>query len=103
MHLQNLKLLRPTVYEKIHLQENTLYDLDPKMTLTLGSRSHIMLPSTLHIMLPMHLLSLKLLCPMLSEKMHLREKTLFDLDQRSHDVLPSTLDIMIVIYAHAKF
>ena len=28
MHLQNLKLLRPTVYEKMELQESTLYDLD---------------------------------------------------------------------------
>ena len=28
MHLQNLKLLRPTVYEKMDLQESKLYDLD---------------------------------------------------------------------------
>ena len=27
MHLQNLKLLRPTIPEKMHLQENTLFDL----------------------------------------------------------------------------
>ena len=28
MHLQNLKVLRPTVSEKMDLQEITLYDLD---------------------------------------------------------------------------
>ena len=28
MHLQRLKLLRPTVKEQIHLQENTVFDLD---------------------------------------------------------------------------
>ena len=28
MHLQNLKLLGPKVKEEMHLQENTLYDLD---------------------------------------------------------------------------
>ena len=28
MHLQNLKLLCPKVKEEMHLQENTLYDLD---------------------------------------------------------------------------
>ena len=28
MHLQSLKLLRPTVKEEMFLQENTLYDLD---------------------------------------------------------------------------
>ena len=27
MHLQSMKLLRPTVHE-MHLQENTLYDID---------------------------------------------------------------------------
>ena len=28
MHLQSLKLIRPTVKEEMHLQENTLFDLD---------------------------------------------------------------------------
>ena len=28
MHMQNLKLLLPKVYEEMHLQENTLFDLD---------------------------------------------------------------------------
>ena len=28
MHQQSLKLLYPTVKEKMHLQENTLFDLD---------------------------------------------------------------------------
>ena len=28
MHLQSLKLLPPTIWEEMHLQEKTLYDLD---------------------------------------------------------------------------
>ena len=66
------------------------------MTLTLGSRSHKMLASTLHIMWPMHLRSLKLLCPMVKEKMHLQEihYLTLTLGSSSHEVLPSTLDIM---------
>ena len=32
MHLQSLKLLCLTVKEEMHLQENTLYDLDVKLT-----------------------------------------------------------------------
>ena len=39
------------------------------MTLTLGSRSH-------------KLLTMKLLCPTVQEKMHLQENTLFDLDPK---------------------
>ena len=31
MHLQNLKLLRPIVKEKMDLQESTLYDLEVKV------------------------------------------------------------------------
>ena len=34
----------------MHLQESTLFDLDLKVKVTLGSRSHKMLPSTLYIM-----------------------------------------------------
>ena len=103
MKLQSLKLLHPTVYKEMHLQENTLFDLLNlkvtwivaqyplhhvtyaaakfevatsnglgknafaskyiiwPLTLTLGSRSHKMLPSTLYIMWHMQLQSLKLL------------------------------------------
>ena len=50
------------------------------MTLTLGPRSHKMLLSTIHIMWPMHLRTLKLLCPMVQEKMHFQVNTLFDRD-----------------------
>ena len=71
------------------------------MNLTLESRSHKMLPSTIHIMWPMHLYTLKLLCPVVQEKIHLQENTFFDLGvfdldlgSRSHEVLPSTLNIM---------
>ena len=39
-----------------------------------------MLPSTLYIISPMHLQSLKLLCPTVKEEMHLQGKTLYDLD-----------------------
>ena len=102
MHQQSLILLHPMVKEKMHLQENILFDLDlcfkvtrnvaqcplhhvtfaPTefevttskglgedaftrkfniwlLTLTLGSRSHKMLPSTLYIMWPVQLQSLK--------------------------------------------
>ena len=39
-----------------------------------------MFPSTLDIMRPMHQQSLMLLHPMVKDKMHLHENTLFDLD-----------------------
>ena len=61
----------PVVKEKMHLQENTLFDL--------GSKSPEMLPSALYIMWPMYLQSLKLLCQTVKEKMHLQENSLFDL------------------------
>ena len=59
MHQQNLMLLHPMVKEKMHLQENTLFDLD--------------------IMWPMHQHNLILLHRTVKEKMHLQENTLFDL------------------------
>ena len=62
------KLMRICVYKKIH-----------NLTLTLGSRSHKMSPSTLDIMWPMHRQNLKLLLPKVYEEMHLQENTLFDL------------------------
>ena len=49
------------------------------LTLTLGSKSHKMLPSTLYIMWPIQLQSLKLLLLTLKEEIHLQENTLFDL------------------------
>ena len=48
------------------------------LTLTLGSRSHEVLPSTLDIMWPMHMQNLKLLLPKVCEEMRLQENTLFD-------------------------
>ena len=121
MHLWSLKLLCPMIKEEMHLQENTLNDLDlvvkatqnvvqypPNhmnyapakfevatsnslredgftkkvnyVTLTLGPRSHKMLLSTIHIMWPMHLRTLKLLCPMVQEEMQFQVNTLFDRD-----------------------
>ena len=76
LYLQSLKLLRPMVKE-MNYQENTLFDLDPKVK---GSRSHKKLSSTLDIMWPMHQQSLMLLHPMVKKEMHLQENTLFDLD-----------------------
>ena len=32
MHMKSLKVLRPTVWEEMHLQENTLFDLGFKVT-----------------------------------------------------------------------
>ena len=34
MHLQRLKLLRPTVKEQLHLEENTVFDLDLSIKVT---------------------------------------------------------------------
>ena len=34
LHLQSLKLLHPTVMEKMHLQESTLFDLDLQVKVT---------------------------------------------------------------------
>ena len=82
MYLQSLKLLSPIVKElspivkEMHLQENTLFDHDPKVK---GWRSHKMLPSTHDIMWPMHQQRLMLPHPMVKEKMHLQENMLFDL------------------------
>ena len=109
--------------EEMHLQENTLFDLDHRVkedqghtkccpvlstscdlctskvwywyipwlrrrwiykkihysTLTLGSRSLEMLPSSLDIMGPIHQQRLVLLHLTVKEKIHLQENTLFDL------------------------
>ena len=51
------------------------------LTLTLGSRSHKMLPSTLYIMWPIQLQSLKLLCLTVKEEIQLQENTIFDQGQ----------------------
>ena len=45
-----------------------------------GSRSHKMLTSTLNFMWPKHQQSFLLLHPMVKEKIHLQDNTLFDLD-----------------------
>ena len=46
MDQQSYILLHPKVKEKMHLQDNTLFDRD----LRFGSRSYEMLPSALYIM-----------------------------------------------------
>ena len=63
---------------------------------TLGSRSHKMLLSTFNIIWPMHLLSLKLLCPMVKEKKHLQKIHYMTLTygSRSHHMLSSALQII---------
>ena len=45
----------------------------------LGSRSHEVFPSTLNIMWPIHMQSLKVLCPRVKEEMHLQENAIYDL------------------------
>ena len=54
------------------------------------SWAHKLLPSTLDIMWPMHQQSLILLHPMVKEKMHLQENTLFDLGHMKCCPVPST-------------
>ena len=39
LHLQRLKLLRPTYKEQMHLQENTVFDLGIKVTTDVDQRS----------------------------------------------------------------
>ena len=41
MPLQSLKLLRPTVWEKMHLQEKTLFDLGVRVTGNVASTLNI--------------------------------------------------------------
>ena len=65
----NLKLLRPTVWEEIHLQEDTLYDLD----LGQGCTKSNPVPST-----SCDLFTLKLLRPRIWEEMHLQENSLYE-------------------------
>ena len=40
MRLQRLKLLRPTVKEQMHLQENTVFDLDLGIKVTQDVAQH---------------------------------------------------------------
>ena len=63
--------------KEMHNQENTSFDLDPKVK---GLKVTKKLPSTLDIMRPMHQQSLILLHPTVKENMHLQENTLLDLD-----------------------
>ena len=69
IHLQGLRLLRPTVEEEMHLQG----------TLTLSQKMFL---RTLLIMWPFHLQGLRLLPPTVKEEMHLQEihYSTFDLD-----------------------
>ena len=91
------------VQEKIHLQENTLFDLgvfdlDPR------SRSHEVLPSTRNIMWPMRRQNLKLLLPKHYEEMCFQENTLFDLDlgvKVTRNI--AQYPLLHVTYARAKF
>ena len=62
----------------MHLQENTV------LTLTLGQRSHKILPSALYIMWPMQLQILKLGRPAVKKKMNLQENILFDLGRMNY-------------------
>ena len=72
IHQQCLMLPRPTVKGAMHLQENTLFDLDPKAKVTLNVAQYP------YIMWPIHLQGLRLICSTVKE-MYLQENTLFDL------------------------
>ena len=79
--------LRKCITKKIHY-----LTLTPRSR---GSRSHKMLLSTLGILCLMNQQSLMLLHPMVKEKMHLQENTLFDLDPKvkvttKYCLVPST-------------
>ena len=76
MYLQSLKLLWPTVKE-MHLQENALLDLELKVKGGQGHTKCCPVPSTSYDLCTN---SLILTHPMVKEKMHLHENTLFDLD-----------------------
>ena len=100
MYLQSLKLLRPWLRRCITKKIYYL-TLTPRSR---GSRSHKMLPSTLDFIWPMHQHSLMLLHPMVKERMHLWDNTLFELDPK----VKFTQNVaqyprQHVIYAPAKF
>ena len=69
MYLQSLKLLWPMVKE-MHLQENALFDLDPKVN---GVKV------TQNVAQYSRQQSLMLLHPMVKKMMHLQETTLHEL------------------------
>ena len=75
IRLQGLRFLRPTVKEKMHLQENlfNLCDLD------LGVKVTKMFLNTFYIMWPIYLQGFRLLHLIVTEEMHLQENTLFDI------------------------
>ena len=73
------------VKEEMHLQESTLFHLWPWCSV---KDKHETLSGILYIIWPMHLQSLKLLCPTVKGDMHLQK--IFDLVSRSHEALPST-------------
>ena len=67
MHLQSLELLRLTVQEEVHLQENTLFDLYLGVKVIRNIAQH-----------PLHHViyasaKFEVLCPTVSEKIQLQE------------------------------
>ena len=73
MHQQSLVLLHPMVKEKMHLQENTLFDLGVKVTRNVAQypRHHVTYAPA----------KFDIATSQVKEKMHLQENTLFDLDR----------------------
>ena len=73
MQQQSLMLLHPMVKEKMHLQENTLFDLylgvKVKQNVALNPLHHVTYSATI----------LKLLHQKVEEEMHLQENLIFDL------------------------
>ena len=80
-------------------RRRSIYKKIQYLTLTLGSRSHKMLPSTLYIMWPIQLQSLRFRSNRLGGDTLTRKYIIWSLTprSRSHKMLPSTLYIMWTI------
>ena len=77
-------LLHPMVKEKMHLQENTLFDLGVKITQNVVAqypRHHVTYATAKFDVATSHGKGERMLLhPTVKEKIHLQENTLFDLD-----------------------
>ena len=83
MHLRRLELLGPTVKEEMHLQENTLCDLDFGVKVT---QNDVQYP-------PQHMTYAPAKFEVATSDRLGEENTLFDLVKRSHKMLSRTLYI----------
>ena len=79
--------------KEMHYQENTLFDVDPKVKVVMVTQNVAQYPWHHVTYVQAHLMFLH---SMVKEKMQLQENTLFTVTlwSRSHEMLPSTFDIM---------